>query len=193
QATNAIFFSHVIVRLGSLILVPLCLRYWPAALYGEYLALFAAVSYLTSLDFGMQQAAVNRLTQAYARGDLAEYRRVQHTAVAFYLLLATAVTVVATGAWLLPISRWLGLKVTSPGTATLAIFLLAAYVMWSMPTRLVTATYQTTGNLTRSQWVANVQQLVVVILSGLALVSGGGMLAMASIQVLAVAATAVFV
>src|SRR5262249_7535384 len=75
----------------------------------------------------------------------------------------------------------------------LAIFLLAVYVMWSMPTRLVTATYQTTGNLTRSQWVANVQQLVVVILSGLALVSGGGMLAMASIQVLAVAATAVFV
>src|SRR5262249_9786329 len=193
QATNAIFFSHVIVRLGSLILVPLCLRYWPAALYGEYLALFAAVSYLTSLDFGMQQAAVNRLTQAYARGELARYRAVQHTALAFYLLLATTVTLTATGAWLLPVSRWLGLKITSAATAKAVILMLAVYVMWSMPVRLMTAIYQTTGNLARSQWVANIQQVFIVIFSGLALVLGGGLLAMASIQVLAVALVGLFV
>src|SRR5215467_7679436 len=129
RAINAIFFSHVIVRLGSLILVPLFLKYWTANLYGEYLALFAAVSYLTSLDFGMQQAAVNRLTQAYARGDLVEYRAVQHTALAFYLLLATSVTLFAAGAWLVPITRWLGLKITSPATATDVVVLLAVYVM----------------------------------------------------------------
>jgi O-antigen/teichoic acid export membrane protein len=193
RAINAIFFSHVIVRLGSLILVPLCLKYWTANLYGEYLALFASVSYLTSLDFGMQQAAVNRLTQAYARGELAEYRVVQHTALAFYLLLATTVTLAATGAWLLPVSRWLGLKITSAATAKAVILMLAVYVMWSMPVRLMTAIYQTTGNLARSQWVANVQQVFIVIFSGLALVFRGGMLAMASIQVLAVALVGLFV
>jgi len=186
RAVNAIFFSHVIVRLGSLILVPLFLKYWKANLYGEYLALFAAVSYLTSLDFGMQQAAVNRLTQAYARGDLVEYRTVQHTALAFYLLLATGVTIVATGAWLVPVSRWLGLKVTSPATATVVIVLLALHVVWSMPARLITAIYQTTGNLARSQWMANTQQVFIVLFSGVALALGGGMLAMASIQVLGV-------
>ena len=60
-AANAIFLGHVIARLGSLILVPLFLRYWSATRYGEYVALFAAASYLASLDIGIQQATVNRL------------------------------------------------------------------------------------------------------------------------------------
>ncbi len=194
KAANAIFFAHVIVRLGSLILVPLCLKYWSATLYGEYLALFATVSYLTSLDFGMQQAAVNRMTQAYARGDIAEYRSVQDTALAFYLLLATGATLlIAAFAGLAPLPRWIGLRVTNPATATLVIILLAVYVMWSMPTRLVTATYQSIGNLTRSQWIVNIQQILVVILSALVLVFGGGMLAIAAIQVLTVAVMGLFV
>ena len=61
-AANAILCAHLIVRFGALFLVPLYLKHWSAGLYGEYLALFAAVSYFTSLDIGMQQAAVNRLT-----------------------------------------------------------------------------------------------------------------------------------
>src|SRR3989442_1118980 len=92
HAANAIVFGHSIARVGSLILVPLFLRYWSAGLYGEYVALFAAVGYLSSLDIGMQQAVVNRLTQAYARKNLEEYRCVQHTALAFYVVLAVAGT-----------------------------------------------------------------------------------------------------
>ena len=91
-AANAIFLGHLIVRLGSLVLVPLFLRYWSPISYGEYLALFAAVGYLASLDIGMQWAAVNRLTQAYARNDLEEYRTVQHSSFFFYLLLSASVT-----------------------------------------------------------------------------------------------------
>jgi O-antigen/teichoic acid export membrane protein len=163
-------------------------------LYGEYLALFATVSYLTSLDFGMQQAAVNRMTQAYARGDIAEYRSIQDTALAFYLALATGATVLATAfVCLTPVSRWIGLTVTNRATATFVIILLTAYVMWSMPSRLVTATYQTMGNLTRSQWIVNIQQILVVILSALVLVFGGQMLAIAAVQVLTVAVVGLFV
>src|SRR6267378_4692186 len=83
-AVNAIFLGHVMVRLGSLVLVPLFLRYWSPISYGEYLVLFAAVAYLGSLDIGIQWAAVNRLTQAYARNDLDEYRTVQHSCLFFF-------------------------------------------------------------------------------------------------------------
>src|SRR6266704_395987 len=194
KAANAIFCAHVIVRLGSFILVPLCLKYWSAPLYGEYLALFAAVSYLTSLDFGMQQAAINRMTQAYARKDIAQYRSVQHTALFFYLLLATGVTLLAAAlVCVAPLSRWVGLKITTPTTASVVIVLLAVYVMWSMPSRLVTATYQSMGNLTRSQWIANAQQILVLVLSGLALALGGGMMSIAVIQVVTVAIVSLFV
>src|SRR5215471_15616161 len=104
-AANAILWAHLIVRFGALFLVPLYLKYWSAGLYGEYLALFAAVSYFTSLDIGMQQAAINRLTQAHARGDFAEYRSVLDTAMAFYLLLAAGVTCLVAGIAHLPLDR----------------------------------------------------------------------------------------
>ncbi len=194
HAANAIVFGHSIARVGSLILVPLFLRYWSAGLYGEYVALFAAVGYLSSLDIGMQQAVVNRLTQAYARKNLEEYRRVQHTALAFYVVLAVVVSLLVAGiAWLLPIPHWIGLKLTKPSIAASVIALLAVYVMWTMPMRLLTATCQTTGNLARSQWIANAQQIFVVVFSALVLIRGGGMLAIAALQVLTVAATALFV
>ena len=193
-AANAIFLGHVMVRLGSLVLVPLFLRYWSPVSYGEYLALFAAVGYLGSLDIGMQWAAVNRLTQAYARNDLDEYRTVQHSSLFFYLLLSASVTLlVASLVWLFPIPHWIGLRVTKPATATLVIILLAGYVMWSMPMRLISAIYQTMGNLARSQWIANAQQLLVVLLSALVLILGGGMLAIASLQILTVGFISLFV
>jgi O-antigen/teichoic acid export membrane protein len=194
NAANAIFFAHLIVRLGALFLVPLYLRYWSPSLYGEYLALFAAVSYFASLDIGMQQAAINRLTQAHARCEFAEYRAVQHTALMFYLALAIGTTCLVAGlVHLLPISQWIGLKLTKPATARLVLVMLAAYFVWSMPMRLVAATYQTMGNLARSQWIANAQQILVVLLSAAVVLGGGGILAVASVQLLTVVLVAGFV
>jgi O-antigen/teichoic acid export membrane protein len=194
SAANAIFFAHLIVRLGALLLVPLYLKYWSASAYGEYLALCAAVSYLTSLDIGVQQAVVNRLTQAYARADVAEYRSVQHTAVAFYLVLAIAGTfLVAILAHCLPIASWIGLQLTKAETARVVLILLSAYFVWSLPMRLVTATHQTMGNLARSQWIANVQQILVVLVSAAVVVLGGGMLATAAGQLFTVVAVGGFV
>lgn len=187
SAANAIFFAHLIVRMGALFLVPLYLKYWSASLYGEYLALSAVVSYFASLDIGMQQAAINRMTQAYARGDAEEYRSVQHTALAFYLALAMAgILLAAVFFHVAPVSRWIGLKLTTPATARFVLMLLAAYFVWSMPMRLISATYQTMGNLARSQWIANGQQMLVVILCVVAVLLGGGMLATASLQLLTV-------
>lgn len=193
-AANAIFIGHMIPRIGSIILVPLFLRTWSATLYGEYLALFAAVSYLSSLDIGMQQASVNRLTQAYARSAPGEYRAVQHTTLVFYVSLATGITLLAMVlAWFLPLSQWIGLKLTNPVTANRVIVLLAIYVMWSLPVRLVTATYQTTGNLARTQWIGNLQQILVVVLSAVVLIFGGGMLSIAILQLATIGLVAAFV
>jgi O-antigen/teichoic acid export membrane protein len=186
-AANAIFCAHLIVRLGALFLVPLYLRYWSTGLYGEYLALSAAVSYFASLDIGMQQAAINRMTQAYAKGDLEEYRSVQHTALAFYLALAIGGTCLAAIMFqALPVSRWIGLKLTTPATARLVLVVLAAYFVWSMPMRLIGATYQTRGNLARSQWIANAQQILVVLLCAAVIMFGGSLLMTASVQLMTV-------
>src|SRR5215472_3842336 len=187
SAANAIFFAHLIVRIGALFLVPLYLKYWSASLYGEYLALFAAVSYFASLDIGMQQAAINRMTKAYAKGDFEEYKSVQHTALAFYLALAIAGTCLAAAVFqVVPVSQWIGLKLTTSSTARFVLILLAAYLVGSMPLRFIGATYQTMGNLARSQWIANAQQILVVVLCAAVILFGGGIAAIASVQLLTV-------
>ena len=84
---------------------------------------------------------------------------------------------------LLPIPGWIGLRLTTRSIATRVVILLAVYVLWSLPIRLITSTYQTMGNLARSQWVNNAQQLFGVMMVGVVLLLGGGMLAIAFTQV----------
>src|SRR5215471_15616160 len=91
------------------------------------------------------------------------------------------------------ISHWIGLRLTNPTTAQAVLILLAAYTVWSMPMRLISATYQTMGNMARSQWIANAQQILAVLLSAIVLLLGGGMLATASAQLLTVALVGGFV
>ncbi len=194
HSAAAVLSGHVIARLGSLLLLPLFLRYWSAGPYGEYLALTAAASYLAALDFGLHMAAVTRLTQAYARGDIREYRSCQHSALFLHLALAAGATlVVLAAALLLPFTPWLGLKEITTPTARVVLILAAMYVSWSMPSRLVTSLYQTTGNLARSQWISNAQQIVYVGITAGLLASGAGMIAIATVQVCMLAATTGFV
>jgi len=194
HAAGAVFLGYGITRLGSLILVPLFLKYWSASLYGEYLALFAAAAYLNCLDIGMQGATVNRLTQAYARGNFEEYRSVQHTALIFFVVLAIAVSLLAAMLfWFLPISHWIGLRETRPGNAAIVMTLIAAYVMWAMPVSLISATSQTTGNMARTQWIRNGQQVLIAVLTALVLVVGGRMKTIASLQVLTIVLVGLYV
>src|ERR1039458_9139111 len=73
------------------------------------------------------------------------------------------------------------------------VMLLGIYTLWAMPSRVVTSTYQTTGDLAKSQWVGNVQQLMSIAFTALILILGGGMIAMALLQVGLLGAVIIFV
>src|SRR5229473_2869518 len=154
----------------SLLLVPLYLHVWSPALYGEWLALYSVVAYLSSIDLGVQTYAVNRLTQAYARGDLQEYRRVQHTAFAFYFCLALlgSVALAAFALWA-PIRSWFHLSLTGQHSVALIVLLLGGQFLWTIPASLVWAVYATTGNLAKTQWVTNASSALSVVLTVAAL------------------------
>jgi O-antigen/teichoic acid export membrane protein len=182
----AIVSGRAIIAVGNIVLVPLYLLYWSPVRYGEWLAMSALVSYLATLDLGMNMAAVNRLTQAYARNEMGDYTESQSTAMAFYLGVAGIGTVILSlVVWTIPIPALLGLKETTRADASTVALLLALLLLWSMPCGLVTATYRTTGDLARSQWAANLQQLVAMLLIALALTQGGGPRAVALVQLVA--------
>ena len=70
------FLGHAINIAAQIVVVPLFLWAWGAEGYGEWLTVFAAVAYVSVLDFGMGMYVVNRLTESCAAGNRAEYRRV---------------------------------------------------------------------------------------------------------------------
>src|SRR5688572_11884954 len=86
----ALFTAQGLITLSHVVLVPIFLTAWTPAEYGEWLALTSLTAYLATFDFGMNAAVLNQLTASYARGDLLEYRRYQHTAAAFYALVVVA-------------------------------------------------------------------------------------------------------
>src|SRR5712691_5693591 len=60
---------------SNLILLPLYLRFWSVALYGEWMALYSVVNYLANFDFGVTAAGVNAATTAHARSDWPAFKR----------------------------------------------------------------------------------------------------------------------
>jgi len=157
----AFVFGQGIGVIVSLFLVPLYLHVWSPALYGEWLALYSVVAYLSSLDLGVQTYAVNRLTQAYARGDLQEYRCLQHTAFAFYFCLALlgSVALAAFALWA-PIGSWFHVSLTDRHSVFLIVLLLGGQFLWTMPASLAWSVYATAGNLAKTQWVMNASRIL---------------------------------
>lgn len=194
HSLTAIFSSQVITTIGNLLLVPLFLVCWGPEIYGEWLALFAMVGYLSTLDLGMNMAAGNRLIQAYATGDLETYTQVQHSAMAFYLGVAVAGTLLlGLAAWFFPLHAWLGLRETPTPAARWVLWLLGLQVLWAMPWGLIVGIYRFTGNLARSQWVGNLRLILALSLAALVLWRGGSMTAVAVTQLIPMALTALLV
>lgn len=180
--------------LGHLILVPVYLHYWSGTAYGEWLALASLTAYLSTLDLGVNTAGVNRLTQEYARGDLAAYSRYQASALAFYVGLATVGGfLLALAAWRLPVAEWLGLRSISPRNAAWVTWLLGIQILLAMPVGFLSAVYRTTGRLAWSVWLGNMQSLAVFGFVPVVLGLGGGMRALAGVQLIPLLAVAAFV
>jgi O-antigen/teichoic acid export membrane protein len=161
HAFVAFCFGQGIATLGYLLLVPLYLHVWSASLYGEWLTLGSVVAYFSCLHLGVQTWAVNRLTQAYARGDVEEYRRVRDTAFGFYFCLALLGSIaLAAFAWWAPVGSWFHLSATSRYGIFLVLLLLGGQFLWTMPASLLWWVYGTTGDLARTQWVMNVSKVL---------------------------------
>ena len=194
KGAAAILCGQAIITVGNLALVPLYLERWAPAVYGEWIALTALSGYLATLDFGINMAVTNRLTQAYARRDFEEYASCQHSALAYYLALASGGSfVLGLALWTLPFPTWVGLAETSATEAKWVIWLTGTYSLVAMPAGLISSFYRTIGDLPRSQWMGNIQQVLLLSLVATVLVLGGGMRAVAAWQVLPLLAVTGFV
>jgi O-antigen/teichoic acid export membrane protein len=186
RALNAIVFGQVVARVGSIIMVPIFLTHWGATAYGEYLSIFALIAYFATLDIGISQAAVNRLTQAFARKDLDGYRQLLHSSLAFYFAVASLGTVILLLAvTFLPLTRWIGLSSTPSDVAFKVVIILGMVAIWGMPVKFIMGIHRTFGDLAFSQWLMNANQLLTLALIAAALMTGRGMVGVSLVQLIA--------
>jgi O-antigen/teichoic acid export membrane protein len=190
------FAGQFLNIVGTLLLVPLFLSRWSVGVYGEWMALSAVVAYFGVTDLGMNSAAANAMTAAYARGDLARYRYLQGSAMTFYVGIAFSVSLVfGFLAAVLPISAWIGIRHIPPVVAAWVLWLLASRLLWQMPAAQLGSIYRTTGNLAVTQWFGNLQAVGLLAVTMTVLLLHGGVLHLAiwgAIPMLGVTATAWF-
>ncbi len=171
KAFIAFLFGQVLGFAANILIVPLYLHVWSPAQYGEWLTLYSAVAYLSTLDMGVQTYVVNRLTQAYARGDMDEYASVQHTAFAFYAALgAIAGCVVVAVVFFAPVQHWFSFASTTHRVTVIVVALLAFQYLAQLPGTILISVYRTTGNLATSSWLANLMRMLILVFTVLALV-----------------------
>lgn len=178
---GAILFGSVLNLLGNVLFVPLFLSHWGNTTYGEWMALSAVVAYLSTMDLGMNMAAVNEMTMAYAKQDLRQYRSVQSSALAFYVLVTLVILAVAAVACIfVPFPVWLGIKSIPSHIAAIVSWLLAARLMLQLLAVQVWGIYRSMGDLARFEWIWNTVTLAGIVITVLVLFTGGNVLELAA-------------
>jgi O-antigen/teichoic acid export membrane protein len=180
KSAVALSAGQLLNILGNLLLVPLFLSRWSTGQYGEWMALSAVVAYFGVTDLGMNSAAGNAMTAAYARGDIERYRFLQGSAMAFYVGMALVMSI-SLGCLivLVPIPAWIGVRQIPLWTASWVVWVLAARILWQMPAAQVGTIYRSTGNLAATQWFGNLQALGLLVATVAVLLFHGGVLQLA--------------
>ena len=156
HGTGAGVVSYGLGIASNLLLLPLYLRFWSVAEYGEWMALYSVVNYLANLDFGVTVAGVNAATMAYARGDWPAFKRVQGTAWAASLAIGgLGIVLIALPSLLLFRVRWLNLTALTPREGRLVFFCLAISLLANIPGRQLIYAYVTIGEFAKFQWLYN--------------------------------------
>jgi O-antigen/teichoic acid export membrane protein len=178
------FIGQGVAVITQLIVPPLFLHFYVNGLevYGEWVALSAAISYLGTLNYGIQTYANNQTTILYNRGQVEEAKSVQASAVRLLLIIISIFMAFGSLVFFLPVADWLRLKHTSPHDAALTVLLMVAQMCIIMPWSLFTNSYMVVGKLARGNNWANAQRLCTVFATATAILLHGSFPAIAAAQ-----------
>jgi len=167
-----------------LMLVPIFLSTWGAEAYGEWLILTAVAAWFALGDFGAQLYFINRLTTEWAAGRIDIFQRVLSTGLLLFIVFSVLLLGVALLAvLLLPITSWLELKAVDHDLVKAILLLMALRFSVSLPVGLFLGIYRAIGVQATSVMYGNLILMIQFVASALALLAGGGMLLLASLEV----------
>jgi O-antigen/teichoic acid export membrane protein len=132
--------------------------------YGEWIALSAAISYLNTVNGGIQNYANNQMTIHYNRGEVDTARAVQASALILSLSLFAIVAIADSTLLFLPVGRWLSLRYTASAAAsqTMVLLILSLIISWLFA--ILANSFMAVGKLHRGANWTNAQRLFSTVL-----------------------------
>jgi O-antigen/teichoic acid export membrane protein len=161
--------AQVITVLTQLLLPPAFLHAYGVNLYGQWLALSAAVAYLTTFNYGLQTYTNMQMTIHYNRGELQETREVQSAGLRILLAALIIIGVALSVIFLIPLNSLLHLTIPQ-SEAQWTLYILGCQVVAGMVFGFFSGSYMVIGMAHRGQNFGNFNQLLIMLLQvGLAL------------------------
>lgn len=188
------FLNKIINIIGQFLLVPIFLTHWGNQLYGEWLALSAVVGYLSLINFGLQNFVLNRLNQCYTQNNLDQYLRILHSAFWGSIVISLSAVILVTAILgFLPLESWLLFELNDHETAVKIALILMLQIVGAIPLGFISGIYRTIKEYPRGVMVVNAQCALFFFLTAGVVVSGGGPLEAALIQLAPLLGSALFV
>jgi O-antigen/teichoic acid export membrane protein len=163
------FIGQGVSVITQLLIPPFFLRCYAngVSVYGEWIALSASITYLGTLNYGIQTYANNETTIRYNRGDVHGAKTVQASALTLLLILIAIFIAIGAVVLFLPVGAWLNLKYVSSQEAAKTVCLLIIQMAVTMLFSLAANSFMVIGKLPRGNNWINAQRLFsVVAMSG---------------------------
>lgn len=175
-----------ILNAGSrLIIIPVFLSAWGSDLYGEWLILTAITAWFSLGDLGGQLYFGNKLTQAWAAGEVSLFQRVYSTGMVLFLTYSIAMLLVMIALiYIVPINSIFNLSKVTENTAKLVLLIMAIKFVVAFPVGLMLGLYRAIGCQATSIMYANLMMAFQFLLTLIALISGLSFEVLAGIEVL---------
>lgn len=126
---TAIFTSNVISILTELVQPAIFLRGYGTVLYADWIVLSSAVSYLSTLNFGLQTYINQDLAIRYNRGERDSFHVQQSTALRALLATTFLAAAACLVIFVLPIEKILNLAPLSHWVASTALYFIALQIL----------------------------------------------------------------
>lgn len=192
EGWSANLLQMVLGVVQQVALVPIFLHYWSSDVLAAWLAIYAAGNLVLVADAGLHARAINRFLQFKSIADChGRTARYYSAMLRIYLGLAAGLTLplLAGAVWLAP-SKMFGFATVSHFDP--AFVLMAAGMLWVVPSNLASALYRARGLYGRASKVQNTAVIVGQVGQLIAIITTGSLLAVTLTYVTAQLAAAIW-
>jgi len=151
--------------LSQLLIPPLfILRYAHGIeVYGEWVTLTAAISYLNTLNYGIQTYANNQMAIHYHREEIDAAKIVQASALRLIIFAVSLLALAGSAVLFMPVGKILSLRHITSHESSLTIFLMILQLLIGWPLALISNSYLVIGEAHRGQTWMNGQRLTAML------------------------------